>query len=505
MNVGLWSGQYTTHTPFGPIGVLRRHKIISGDDNAHNDPKQTTNGFKQAVNSRRQTFISPIGLNRTMRRSILVLVLISLIVMLPVVSAATVWETTADFDAGTYSTSQGFSETVSNTCDKVMLSNRFALAGTEADEFCVDDADADTWMWDVCLGSGSSGSGNITGGEAVMSIPSHAGEDTLGLRAANNFTGDFTQSISVHLGASNPSTSAVWFTALNAQVCRYSEGSSADGLLYDWFQGVLYVFKIIDGGTNSCGSSTAFTADPGWLQIARTGDDWTASYSSDGVSWTLDETCSIFDISPDAIYPKMVLNDGGDPAAMTADLDSFKFNSDNNLWRDNGTWLSQNVTNTPGVRQVIIDHVNLTADNYIDKVELLQNAIVVETFADNIVTGSQTTILAAGLASGPSVQVRITLAGNGSSTPEVTRVEFTDMIAATMDFTMTLVWVVLWVALVVCGVVVFWGLGLLALFAGVFMVLEINTALQSPVYTVLSMGLVFILFVMTMFGGLKRR
>lgn len=426
----------------------------------------------------------------------------------PVATADSTWDTTAQFDAGTYSVSDEFRETTSSTCDASMAVDAFALASAHSDEFCEDSTAADTWAWNTCTAGGSS-TGVVSSGVLTLDIPSTTGQ-SIAFRSDFNMTGDVNVSVMLDAGA-QVSNSAEWFSLFNENVCKYSDTGTNDGVLYDVFRpggspssASLYAFKVVDGGVVACGSSTDFNTDPMWLKITRVTNTWTWYYSSDGLTYTQDEQCDSTVAGP--LWVNSYLDDNGDSGHTTTSYDHWFASADTDVpWRTSGNWTSENFISSPtGVRFIDVNYTSVDANNYITNVELYVDTVLFASFPDDVTSGTTHRYIVTTQNPGTDYQVKVYLVGNGTASPVVTSINTTDWGVATLDFSMVFLWLLVWLGLAICGVVVFFGFGAFGLIAGVFLVNEILVATQNLPLVIIMAGTVVLAFVMSMIGAKKR-
>lgn len=335
----------------------------------------------------------------------------------------TTWSTTADFDAGTRSNPGDGNYGVETTTDNIGIANgQLELASLKGDSFGLDDADADTWKWNVFAAQNAETSTrNIASGVLNLGIERTAPDwGRLGVVSSSTYSGNVDGRVSVDFVAVAGANSYGRLQFLNENVQFYFDSGTTDGAVYHHNgAGTVFAYTILNGGLTACGVSTVVANDPLWLRITRAGNDWTFYYSTDGAVWTLDDgpcTRAVVGGLYAGVHIADVADDGVQTQIAFDDLHIAAGTVDAGGTRTTGTWTSPAVLTGDEVASTVSLTYTATATAYIDQVDLLAAGVIVETWSGDITSGTAITLTSAARPSG-SITVLVTLAGNNAGTP----------------------------------------------------------------------------------------
>lgn len=388
------------------------------------------------------------------------------------VDATLVIDTTAEYEAGTFSDSLGQRDVSTNECNLWIPVNTLSLNSPSGDGFCVDDSDAETLYWTHCNAVGS-GVAEITNGALRLSLIGPSTGDRHVVRSLNSWGANIDMRISQSLTIPQiPADS--WFQILNEPTCLYNGSGSVDGALYQTLgQGVrgsytLTAFTIQNGGVATvCGSALTFSQSPVWKRVTfiASTNTWSFYYSFDGSAWTFHVSCVLAVTGP--FYASFEQGDNGNPLSIIDDFDDWYAASNviagsgltntSSEYRTTGVWYSEPFTIVSGQRlaRVALTHSGLSVDSIIDQVDFEIDGSVIETFPGDINTGSITYLYSDSNRIGEA-RIGIRLSGNGSLTPYILSVEIilTEGGNVLDEGTLAVLLLIVWLALVVLGIFV---------------------------------------------------
>ena len=339
------------------------------------------------------------------------------------------------------------------------------LGTVYTDTFATAVTGADSWKWN------SFSRRTITDVAAVcnpLDIASGLIQNTItydagmecGVSSAFSVSGDFDVRIKADVITAGSNYQRNLCIYDRGSVCSTTAGvlpTDTDGLFYRYLTASsIAAFNVSGGVLTQVGTTTTATVDPVWLRITRIVTTFTFFYSSDGSVWTQDEQLTRGD-APSVFYVTFAQVINGVTDGRT-DFDDFSLSGTVNSpggYRTSGSWTSPAIAADwdEAVTSITLQHSNLTADTPIDKIEVLRDFQVIETYDTNLTSGSETT-LSFNAAGGGYMQVRVTLAGNGSASPTLESVQMTigarDVTAELVEL---LLWLFLWIATVVLAFV----------------------------------------------------
>jgi hypothetical protein len=360
-----------------------------------------------------------------------------------VIGDGTGFSSTTDFDAGTKSSpGDGALEVETRTDNPAIADGTLELASSRGDGFTLDDADADTFKWDIpasCVErSPTTIVRHITGGEMFIGSNKAGGSSRVGAVQSTPVAGDLDVRLQVR-EVSTQSASEFTFSLLNERRCYWKNSPvTVDGVQYQWTEGPLdaafslRAILIQDTRETVCGTVSVASSSPTFLRIARTGSTWTWYHSADGSAWTQDEQCTFAVLGP--LYPSVMEKDERSGAATVFAVDNVVVVAGlvaAGGFRTSGDWTSP-VFDIPSGQA--IDHIHVVgsfdATFALDRSEIRKGGSIVEAFeTDNTVLITPTHRIC-----GSGISVRIYLRGNGAGTPVVSDVLFS---FATAGFTVT--------------------------------------------------------------------
>ena len=355
------------------------------------------------------------------------------------------------------------------TDDPQISAGAMELASGKGDAFALADSDSYTTRWHIGrYRSGTDGKTEITdiattqaGALYLSTTTGSGGTDAFGVISEFTFTGDFdVQETGERIAAD--SSVYLYMAIWNEDVLSYSTSGTVDGVMYEqfWQSGSggdrrFTAYKVTNGAPTSVGAMTQFTGANSFdrnMRITRVGSTITWYYNATGSSsWTQDETTSFSFSGSSHVSMWVTANPTRNVRWRILTVALPTVTLDAGGYRTSGSWTSPPIAADwdEAVTSITLQHSNLTADTPIDKIEVLRDFQVIETYDTNLTSGSET-ILSFNAAGGGYMQVRVTLAGNGSASPTLESVQMT--IGArdvTSELLELLLWLFLWIATVV--------------------------------------------------------
>lgn len=337
-----------------------------------------------------------------------------------------VWTSTADFDGGTYSESSGNREVNSNSCNLGITADQIELDSLKGDSFCVADADADTFKWNLVT-VGICASRTVSNGVMTVTI-TDAGFTQCGSVTSATLSGDFDVRIKInHVAAGTNRQGGICLQDIAAN-CGVA---GTDGV---WYRNLVATIASAFTLTNGVPTQIGTNSNPGcgetyWLRISQSGTTVTWYYSCNGSTWTQDEQATF--TNPANMFATIEATNNGATDGIT-DFDDFHVAAGTigaGGFRSAGNWLSDNWEVTGSSKRVgslNVSHSGLSATYAIDKVELYRNDILRETFLTDITSGTFTVLQVSEVfESGSDFGVKIFLKGDGAGTPVISSIAVT--------------------------------------------------------------------------------
>jgi len=355
--------------------------------------------------------------------------------------------TTADFDAGVKSQpspADGNYEIETITDNPANTANQIILANMRGDAFNFDDADGDTWKWNhdnLRPITYYSGSANIASGIYTLSTTRNANRTGYDANLPVTLTGDFDIRINMTRTVFGLNyrygVFEVWYNSSNYVWVGFFTDSST-----------YYVrSRIMIAGTYYDASySTTDTSIS--VRIVRTGSTISTYYDlTGGDTWTqLDSrTAWTYDVNL-----LMVVHTGNVSGAnVEIQYDNFRCDVASfvaNGYRTSGNWESavQTAPSNKKMKETTITYSNVSATNYISRIEWLVDGAVRAAYETDITSGTSKTITETDLTSGTFMSVhgnwtiKIYLASGGTGSPSVSEIsgyyEDCFVITSTSDF-----------------------------------------------------------------------
>jgi len=345
---------------------------------------------------------------------------------------------TADFDAGTYTASAGNRELNSNGCNPGIVADAFELDSLKGDSFCLDDADANTFKWDLSTNVGCGGAPVITrviaAGVLTIAVASDIGACRTGVRSASLISGNWDLRVFQDRGSVvGADFQKVWEIAMfNEPVTDCGESGTVDGVHYFIPRSALIgaaqlsARTCLNGAETVVGSNTDEPGDPQYYRMTRSGDTFSWMYSPDGLAWVTDETSVTVGLGT-AWYATIIVFANGNLITMSANYDDYHQAAGTlsaSGYRASGSWTSATQSSDGTEAEVTVTYSGATATAYIDYVAIYDGITEIAVDNTNIVGG--TTITYTFVVDIPAGwTVRIGLAGNGAGTATVESVSVT--------------------------------------------------------------------------------
>jgi len=343
------------------------------------------------------------------------------------------------------------------TDNKYVADGSFTLSNPRHEPFTTNDSDAENWHWrflqtedgnnDCVYGtSGGVFAVNWTSGGGT-------GRRACGLRGQFGITGDFDVRLKTQMTDAN--TGGSMFALLNVLdvpfigISGTSQAATADGIQLQKFYGTFDLVRsheITAGMSAQLGTDTTSASNPEWLRITRTGTSWETFVSTDGSSWTSDETTT-------GVAGKVYVSFGyaansvfsGSSSLMFDQFDIATGTIDSDGYRKVGSWRTSEIPSSHATGEIarnITVTYSASVDGYIDSVAVVDaddGEVLWENTTD-VTAGSSVFYDLGGDYSietdliGHDFKVRVTLAGNGETSAMVTSVTLATARASSLVF-----------------------------------------------------------------------
>ena len=353
------------------------------------------------------------------------------------VQAATItFTSTADFDGGTKGPTVSGNLGVETVTDNPgMAANAFELGNLKGDAYNTADADADTAKWDLTSENAETITRSIAGGVLNVGIETLPLAGWAGIASSVSFSGNAEITWKADAITLTNANDMARMALMDGQgIC--ATGVSQDGVEYDARKDPtasevrLFAFTCTAGLQTTVGTETADIAEPVWLRITKAGTTVTWSYSTNGVSFVVDESATF--ATGANLFATITSLDIGDDATQTVwAFDDFRLSGGTvNVggFRTAGTWTSATQTFTTEIVQgITVTYSGASAAGYIDAIRIV-DALGATLFTDdtNIVAGSSIVLI---VPDADNLEqdwaARILLAGDGSATTTVESVVIT--------------------------------------------------------------------------------
>ena len=353
------------------------------------------------------------------------------------VQAATItFTSTADFDAGTKGPTVGGNLGVETVTDNPgMAANAFELGNLKGDAYTTADGDADTAKWDLATGNAEITVRSIAGGVLNAGIETLPGGGWAGVASSVSLAGNVEITWRADAITLTNANDMARMALMDGQgIC--ATGAGQDGVEYDARKDPtanevrLFAFTCTAGIQVAVGTETADIAEPVWLRITKAGTTVTWSYSTNGVSFVVDESATF--VTGANLFATITSLDLGDDATQTVwAFDDFRLSGGTvnaGGFRTAGTWTSATQTFTTEIVQgITVTYSGASAAGYIDAIRIV-DALGATLFTDdtNIVAGSSIVLI---VPDADNLEqdwaARILLAGDGSATTTVESVVIT--------------------------------------------------------------------------------
>lgn len=365
------------------------------------------------------------------------LLLVLAVVMVPrSAQAATVaFTSTADFDGGTYTSSAGNRETNSNSCNLGIAAGAFELDSLKGDSFCIDDADADTFKWNLWTSPTppTVNDRSVASGVLHLDLTAPSALSGSGIVSATTFTGlvDFrvkTEFISSDAGGS---TMQPWFEANNEAVsCFAGATGTVDGVEMrilrtgDAATHTVQTWRCSNGALAQQGTNSDVTGNVRYLRILNETARWVTYYSTDGSSWIQDEIVN-FDFSGGRYVLVQLTINAGVSFRSHYHFDDFHLAAGTvgaGGFRSSGTWTSATQTYTGEVpSQITVTYSGASATATIDAVSIRDSAGNQLFLDDTDRTSGTSAVITVPYSADLAVDwaARVVLAGNGAGTATI--------------------------------------------------------------------------------------
>lgn len=356
------------------------------------------------------------------------------------------WSSTAAFDGGTKSDPGDGNYGIESVTDNGgIAAGTMEIASVKGDSFTYADADADTWRWDVFAATSPTvNTRAIASGVLTIDITQTVtGSPVAGVVLRTTLSGELDIRVKVIYRSDAIATGAnSWWTGITIQnekptatqgVCALFGGATVDGVAYYYKEtgnaGLKNVnaYTCTNGVMTAVGALTTLTNDPRWLRVTRNGastTDYKFWYSTDGTTWTLDESSTFATVGSSVYVTLFIYLEGATADRVAMDFDDYAATVRTVAvggFRSSGNWTSDayTVDGTMTISQVVLSTESLTATEVVDFVRLYQNGTLTEEWTDDIESGTLH-VLNVTATTHYAVTVRVGLKGVQSATPVLT-------------------------------------------------------------------------------------
>ncbi len=346
----------------------------------------------------------------------------------------------------TRSDTPGDPDVETDTDSPPITAGQVQLGSGLGDAFNTADADGITRKWHLGRYIGVGTDAGLTRADASMQSASKGylrmqtgsgATDGWGVISDTTISGDFDVRVKPARSGSESSVN-FFLSVLNEDVLKPESSGTVDGVVYQqfWQTGTggdrrFTAYSITNGAYTGVGAMTQFTAGNSfdrWLRITRVGNaiKWYYNTTGSETTWTQDESATFTFAGASHAVLSVNANTGRIPAWNT---DSFQFVSttlDAGGYRTSGSWTSPavSVPSSGSAATVRLTHSSLSSTYAIDRVEIRSGGVVRKTWEDDITGGTSTDLsVGPGLTVSGSVDVVVTLKGDGAGTPVLESVE----------------------------------------------------------------------------------
>lgn len=321
----------------------------------------------------------------------------------------------------------------------------FELANAKRDSFAFTVADADTRFWNFLQGGDATGQActkSFTG--SVFSIyweGSDTGRRSCMVRGNFGITGDFDVRVRFDItdGTSTPAT-------FRQALCVYDQmgwcaraidtnNLGDDGVAIEYIDpavspppaGIFRSYSVTAGSVAQIGTDTDATCDPCYLRIARSTATFTTYFSTDGSSWTTDESIVKAGLTGTVYVHFGAYANGVASGSVASEFDDWQLAAgaiDSDGWRTSGSWRTPQLTVGYPIN-VTVTYSGVSVSRYVDRVAIIgPDGVVLQSDGTDRTSGTSATSTFTWqeeMRSGWSVD--ILLAGDGSGSPSATQVD----------------------------------------------------------------------------------
>lgn len=369
-------------------------------------------------------------MSRASRLFIALLVLAALVPLSTPVSAQAsyTWTTTADFDAGTYSQGEGFYEVSSSSCNPSLTSGQIELANARGEAFCIPSRSFNTFAWSNISFSQGSSTTNECGLIHTVSVGGSLWLNATTLGAGSAYACDAMTDGRVGLvGDVGLQVKIISSVSLNLYLINTHRwlATSTDGARYAISSTTHSAFTYLNNTFTQCGTNTVVSNRPLWIRLNRTGNNWFFYYSTDGLSFTLDEGPCVRAASGSMYAYILTERFSASAGTTTANIDDIIRTGTSDGFTQthaaSGSWLSEPFFVGPGdrVKNVTFGTSGVTATYAVDRVELWRSGRPVYVNETDITTNDSVLVPDMNIGDGAFVHLRFVLKGDGFGTPVI--------------------------------------------------------------------------------------
>jgi len=416
---------------------------------------------------------------------------------------AEIWATDARYSSGTFSESDGSRDVNGYDCNRGIQSDRIELDSIKGDSFCVSDADADTWKWNNCcnLSVPVDAVREIVSGVLILNLTSCGGVCILGISSSGTYSGDWD--VRIHLDKTLSSGDDQFEFMMMNEPNRCATGT-VDGIDYVLYESTLLSLRCFNGALSQYGASTIFATDPLWLRISRNGIRFSTFYSSDGITWILDDYLDD-SLILDPMYAVICIVgiSGGDPLSYWDDFYNPASDTvDPGGYRTGGTWNTSSfeVDSPQRVGWIDYNHTPSFGDSCIENVTLLDNGNPIEYWQASFPLGVCAPPIPplealSNVTADEGITVSFTFFGDGNQTISVRYIAVTKVMVDTSSLTFLILFLIVFLFIVGIFHEAFWLVCAFVCFiaASEFTALYPNT-LWAFVFVVMGIMLIVLMF-----------
>jgi hypothetical protein len=363
--------------------------------------------------------------------AVVLFVLMSVLIFVPGMAKAdstVAFTSTADFDAGTKSqpgSPDGNYQVETVTDNPVIAVGSFQLASVSGDSFTLADADGQTFKWDSVGSAGQTFS--VSSGKLNLIWPPTFG-GLHGLFTSATVSG----ALDVRATITKVTTDGYLVFGLFQNEASYG-AVGQNGIMYYWSNnGRIIAYHSANGALTAIGDQTTPNIITDLhLRMTASGTAVAWSYSTDGITWTPDES-ETFGAMPAGVHVEFGAETNGAGSSWTVDDYSLSTGTVGaGGYRASGNWKSVGQTATAELfNNITVAYTGASASTYITAVSLIDGTGAYK-YTDNtdLTAGTTHTYAVPNAAVSGSWKVQVNLTGGGAGTVNVQSVSVASVVS----------------------------------------------------------------------------